>query len=314
MFKRAFDESKVHRGQPENAGEFAPKEGGQATQKASKSAALAMAEARYDPASKSWSVSGQPLPKLRIPPAWQQVRVSTDPKATILATGYDVKGRKQTVYSAEHSMRAAAAKFGRISELHAKVEQIIQENKANLSRGDDATKEAASVTALIFSTGLRPGSNRDTKAEKQAYGATTLRTEHVVQTADGVRLQFTGKKGVSLDLPVNDPDTAQMVLDRAKRAGPEGRLFNVSDTQLRDYVHTLDGGNFKPKDFRTLLGTRMAAQHVAADKGAPPKNEKEYKARVKEVAKKVSAVLGNTPTIALQSYIDPTVFSKWRAA
>jgi DNA topoisomerase IB len=32
------------------------------------------------------------------------------------------------------------------------------------------------------------------------------------------------------------------------------------------------------------------------------------------VAKTVSARLGNTPTIALQSYIDPTVFGAWKMA
>jgi len=44
-----------------------------------------------------------------------------------------------------------------------------------------------------------------------------------------------------------------------------------------------------------------------------PINEKEYKKKVKEVAKQVSAKLGNTPTVALQSYISPVVFAEWKA-
>ena len=39
-----------------------------------------------------------------------------------------------------------------------------------------------------------------------------------------------------------------------------------------------------------------------------------YKAAVKGVAVKVSKVLGNTPSVALSSYINPVVFVKWRAA
>ena len=42
-------------------------------------------------------------------------------------------------------------------------------------------------------------------------------------------------------------------------------------------------------------------------------NEKEYKKAVKFVATAVSKKLGNTPTIALQSYINPATFAAWRA-
>jgi len=45
-----------------------------------------------------------------------------------------------------------------------------------------------------------------------------------------------------------------------------------------------------------------------------PKDEKTYKKQVLEVAKVISAKLGNTPTVALQSYIAPQVFAQWRAA
>jgi DNA topoisomerase IB len=45
-----------------------------------------------------------------------------------------------------------------------------------------------------------------------------------------------------------------------------------------------------------------------------PKTQAEYRKAVMEVAKKVSSVLGNTPVIALQSYINPSVFGAWKAA
>jgi DNA topoisomerase IB len=81
---------------------------------------------------------------------------------------------------------------------------------------------------------------------------------------------------------------------------------------LRDYSHTLDGGGFKPKDFRTLKGTETASQLVAQEPA--PKTLKEYKAAVIGVAKKVAAKLGNTPVISLQSYIAPQVFLPWNEA
>jgi DNA topoisomerase-1 len=125
-------------------------------------------------------------------------------------------------------------------------------------------------------------------------------------------LRFVGKKGVDLDLHVADAKAAKILTDRAARAGKDRQIFaNVSDSSLRDYVHELDGGKFKTKDFRTLLGTRAATEKMRSVRA--PSSEKEYKSAVKEVATHVSRLLGNTPTVALQSYIHPAVFAPWRA-
>jgi DNA topoisomerase-1 len=160
--------------------------------------------------------------------------------------------------------------------------------------------------------GVRPGSETDTGAEVHAYGATTLEGRHVVVEGDKVSLRFVGKKGVALDLPVHDADLAKMLVERAEVAGADGQLFPKTSAQaLRDYVHGLDGGGFHPKDFRTHLGTSMAASLVA--KVVAPTTMEEYKKAVLDVAKAVSKTLGNTPAVARQSYINPVVFSQWLA-
>lgn len=97
-----------------------------------------------------------------------------------------------------------------------------------------------------------------------------------------------------------------------KKSEPDEKLFNVSNKSLLDYVHTLDGGNFKTKDFRTLLGTRTAMNEMSSMKA--PTTEKEYKKAVLSVAKTVSSTLGNTPSVALKSYISPVVFAPWQSA
>jgi len=139
---------------------------------------------------------------------------------------------------------------------------IRKENDNNMQSKDPEIRESASVTKLIMSTGIRPGSERDTGAVKKAYGATTLEGRHVIQDKDGVRLAFVGKKGKSLSIPIRDKEVIDMVIQRARSAGPDGKLFNVDDNRLRDYTHTLDGGKFKTKDFRTLLGTRTAIDKI----------------------------------------------------
>jgi DNA topoisomerase-1 len=247
---------------------------------------------------------------LKIPPAWTDVKYSPDPHANLLVVGKDSKGRRQAIYSKTFSATQAAAKFSRIAELDKKFSAIFKENWDNRKSREKAA--AADCLLLIMTTGIRPGSEADTGAEKQAFGATTLLGKHVKVSGHDVSLHFVGKKGVELNIPVDDPETKKMLLKRKQLSGNNGRLFTVSEAHLLSYVSTLDGGGFKTKDFRTLLGTNIAMREVEATPA--PKNEKEYKKAVVRVAKAVANKLGNTPVIALQSYINPVVFADWRVA
>jgi len=58
---------------------------------------------------------GKDLPehaqKLGIPPAWTDVKIASDPKADLLASGKDAKGRDQRIYSEAFTQRQAGKKF-----------------------------------------------------------------------------------------------------------------------------------------------------------------------------------------------------------
>lgn len=251
--------------------------------------------------------------KLGIPPAWTKVRVAPTPEHDLQAIGYDTKGREQRIYSDAFTSKMAALKFSRNKELIDKADKIFKQNEENLNSEFPKVVENAACMKLIQQTGIRPGSDNDTGAEKQAYGATTLEGRHIVVNEGKVRLQFTGKKGVSLDIPVDDSSTAKMLIERKSEVGDDEKIFKTTDAALRDYSHTLDGGSFKPKDFRTLKGTRTAMEEIKSNP-TPAKSFKEYKKRVMDIAKKVAEKLGNTPTIALQSYINPFVFEQIKPA
>ena len=267
---------------------------------------------------KRLAANGDALPphiqSLKIPPAWTDVEYSADPGASLLAVGKDSKGRRQAVYSKAFAETQAAKKFARIKAMADQFDALVRQNESGRRSSSRATRDNADCCALIMELGIRPGSDADTGAEKKAYGATTLEGRHVVRSDDGsVRLQFIGKKGVALDLPVSDERLAANLIERAEKSGPDGRLFGaVTDKSLLDYVHSLDGGAFKTKDFRTHLGTGTA--YALVQNTPAPKTEQEYRKAVMNVAKVVSKKLGNTPVIALQSYIAPEVFASWRIA
>lgn len=257
--------------------------------------------------------NGKPIPehiaKLKVPPAWTNVTVSLDPNADILVRGRDSKGRIQMVMSEAHNIRMSERKFAKVQDILSNEDKIIKENEKNLAKA----KEEAAVTKLILTTGIRPGDDyKDPKAKVEAFGATTLEGRHVVIGSDGkVHLKFIGKKGVSLDIPVEDRMTATILMNRAKKVGAKGKIFDTDAVKLREYVGSLNNNKgYYPKDFRTALGTKMAMQVVS--RVPKPKNEKEYKKAIKVVATEVAKKLGNTPTVALNSYIDPKVFTTWR--
>jgi DNA topoisomerase I len=260
------------------------------------------------------TASGAPLPKhvasLKIPPAWTDVRYSESPDSALLVTGKDAKGRVTSIYSAEFSAKQAAIKFARISELVGKFERIKKQNAD--ARKDPAKRDVSDCLDLIMHTGIRPGSDTDTGAAVKAYGASTLEGRHVRSRGGKVFLDFTGKKGVALSIPVTDPTVAKRLLERKEQAGTHGRIFgDVTHGSLLAHTHSMNGGGFKTKDFRTLLGTSTAGELVK--QGDPPTDEKSYRKAVMSVARVVSEKLGNTPSIALQSYIAPEVFSQWRS-
>ena len=252
------------------------------------------------------------IQKLKLPPAWTDVRYSDDENASLQAVGKDKKGRPQYVYSEAFAKTQSALKFTRVLELDSKFQEVYQQNAEGLKSKDPKVRDHAGCLQLIMSMGLRPGSDNDTGAEKQAYGATTLQGQHVVVEDGKTFLRFTGKKGVDLNLEVTDPELAASLQARAKKSKKSGKMFpTVTDASLSEHSQSMDGGGFKTKDFRTRLGTATANELISGY-DPQPTDVDSYKKAVKEVAVAVSKKLGNTPTIALQSYIAPEVFSAWK--
>lgn len=241
--------------------------------------------------------------RLKIPPAWKDVQVDRSKDAPLLAVGTDAKGREQRIYSAKHHEKQAAAKFARIRALHDRMPDIDDQ----LAQ-DAPDNDTAMAALLIRRMGLRPGSDSDTGSEKQAYGATTLKTSHVGVKKDKVSLNFVGKKGVDLSLEIEDSELAAHLNDRMKNRGKDDRLLDTNATKLRQYLSGISPG-LKPKDFRTYLGTSVAKELV--DSMDPPASEKDYQTKRRQIANRVSSILGNTPTVALESYIAPSVFGPW---
>jgi DNA topoisomerase-1 len=249
------------------------------------------------------------LKALKVPPAWTQVQIADSLHAALQAVGLDSKGRTQYRYSAKHTATAAVEKFARLKEFVKALPSLRAAFTKDLELSDPAVKEAASVLYLIDKTGFRIGSKEDTKADVQAYGASTLLDKHATVDGNEVTFKFIAKKGVEVEKVVKDAKLAAMIKARKRKVKADEPLFNTSDSAVRRYMGTKVSG-FSPKDFRTHQGTAIALKEVKSRPLAT--NEKEFKQAQKEVATIVAAHLGNTWTVSLKEYIDPAVWGRLR--
>ena len=90
----------------------------------------------------------------------------------------------------------------------------------------------------------------------------------------------------------------------------EGRRWcDVTSADINAYVKELIGGDCSAKDFRTWHATVLAAVILAESEAESPARTKTARkpARCAAAMVEVSEYLGNTPTIARKSYVDPRV-------
>jgi len=162
------------------------------------------------------------------------------------------------------------------------------------------------------------GSERYTD-DNGSHGLSTLLCSHVSVKDDVVTLGFPGKSGKTWSSQISDADLARELSVMRKR-GATARLLAfeeagdwhpISASEINDYVRECTGGAFTAKDFRTLRGTAAAALSLARHGSATTRTAR--KRALAEAMREASVVLGNTPTIARKSYVDPRVIAKFGA-
>lgn len=241
--------------------------------------------------------------KMALPPSWDNVVVSTDPRAKVQAIGMDAAGRWQYRYSAEHIAEAARKKFDRVKLFSRDMTGIRKGIKEGVAAGD----ERALLLRLEDKTAIRAGSRKDFKARKKAYGLTTLQNEHVTVKGSTIKLDFTAKEGIPAHYELKDNKLASWLLNLKENTSKGERLFSATSSKVNRYLKELSGKKYTIKDFRTYHGTRIAFQELKGYAGKAL-TSKEKKDLVKRVSVKVSDFLKNTPNMARKSYIDPMVW------
>ena len=255
---------------------------------------------------------------LVIPPAWTEVWISAASNGHIQATGVDEAGRRQYVYHPDWSAGRDKGKYARALQLAASLPHARGRVTTSLRR-DDLDRERVLATAfrLLDQAAPRVGSAKYL-ARHGSRGVTTLRRRDAAVVTSVTSLRFRGKSGKRQSLDIDDAELAVVVaaLAAGRPAAPllaytrGRRRVPLTPKDVNAYVRAMTGGAFTAKDFRTLRGTILAADALARIGPAGSKRDRKH-AEVLAV-KAASDALGNTPTVARSSYIDPRVFARYR--
>jgi DNA topoisomerase IB len=241
-----------------------------------------------------------------IAPAYTQVFLNLDPEAKLEACAKDSKGRTITTPFYKKAFRKGqdVDKFKRIEKWEPVYPSIMKHVMKHLPKSEEAK-----VLYLVDKSRFRVGGEGDTGAEKKAYGASTLLSEHAAVDKDLVKFTFIGKKGVKQVKIIEDPVLAEMI--RKKKS--QERLFDTTESKVLSFMRKADKRaekyGFKVSDFRPLHATNKARELIA--KTPVPKTWKEFKKSQKAICEIVAADLGNTATVTKNSYIDPRVWIPW---
>jgi DNA topoisomerase IB len=258
---------------------------------------------------------------LAIPPAWTDVWICPVPQGHLQAVGTDDAGRRQYLYHPDWRLKRDQAKFERITAVAHRLPTARRKVARDLAADGMPRDRAAATAVRLLDLGyFRIGG--DTYAEDTgSFGLTTLERHHVRARDGRLVFDFVGKSGIEHTIEIDD-EPAIVALDqmRKRRTGSDRLLAHRDGRQWSDltasdvnaYLADLLGGDFTAKDFRTWHATVLAASALAeADEPGDTKASRQR--AVKAAVTEVSGYLGNTPTIARKSYIDPRVIDRYES-
>ena len=255
--------------------------------------------------------------KLAIPPAYTDVWICANPKGHIQATGRDDKGRKQYRYHAAFREVRDSAKYEHVTAFAEALPTIRSTVKAHMAlHGLPRKKVLATIVYLLETTLIRVG-NEGYAKHNQSYGLTTLEDRHVDAHGADLRFEFKGKSNKMWKLKLHDRRVAKIVKACHDLPGQhlfqyldhEGHRHGVSSHDVNDYLREITGRDVSAKDFRTWAGTVLAA--LALHEFGSIDTEAKAKKNVRAAIERVSARLGNTPTICRKCYVHPAVVNSY---
>jgi DNA topoisomerase IB len=259
--------------------------------------------------------------ELVIPPAWEDVWICPYPGGHIQATGMDAAGRKQYLYHPRWRQRRDLQKFDDMVVFARTLPRLRKRVDAELGGGDELTYDRVCACAVrLLDRGFFRVGGEDYAVRNESYGLATMKKRHVRLRDDVLLFDYPAKSGQRRVQAVIDSQVAEVVEQLKRRRGggdellaykDDGRWADVRSADINAWLKDATGKDISAKDFRTWGATVLAAVALAVSADAPTTKTGRKRA-IKRAVDEVAYYLGNTPTVARASYIDPRVFDRYR--
>jgi DNA topoisomerase IB len=261
------------------------------------------------------------LAALRVPPAWRNVWICSDPLGHLQATGIDDAGRKQYLYHEQWRRRRDQQKFDEMLDFARALPRLRRRVAGDLEEvATPPGRDTALACAVrLLDRGFFRIGGEGYAEDNGSYGLATLHRSHVTISGDEAEFEYPAKGGQERIQVIRDADVIPVLRSLKRRRSPdpellaykEGRRWaDVRSDDVNAYIKEATGGEFSAKDFRTWHATVLAAIALAQD-GGRPESKTAVKRKVNDAVKGVAAFLGNTPAVCRRSYIDPRVIDRF---
>ena len=258
--------------------------------------------------------------ELAIPPAWEDVWICPYPMGHIQATGQDVAGRKQYRYHDRWRERRDREKFDEMMDFARALPRLRRRVRKDLALDDMPRDKAVACAVRLLDFGFFRIGSEDYAEENDTYGIATMQRRHVTIEGDVITFDYEAKGGQHRVQSIGDPEVSEVVRALKRRSGGGDELLaykrgrrwvDVRSDDINDYVKRATKGDFSAKDFRTWSGTVLAAIALAVSAPSAIDSKAARKRAKRRAIEEVARYLGNTPTVARTSYIDPRLFDRF---
>jgi DNA topoisomerase-1 len=256
---------------------------------------------------------------LVIPPAWKEVWVTPYENGHLQAVGTDDAGRRQYLYHPVWRAKRDAEKFDRMQEFGRALVKARELVLTDLGREGMPLERACAAAVRLLDLGYFRIGNDVYADTHGSFGLTTLERRHVKRHQDRLVFAFVGKSGVDHRIEIDDVTVIEAIEIMRRRRGGDLRLLAYKDGRswrsilpdlVNEYVRASTGLEATAKDFRTWHATVLAAAALAETQ-EHGETQASRKRAVAGAMKEVSEFLGNTPTLARSSYVDPRVIEAY---
>ncbi|MFF3224024.1 DNA topoisomerase IB [Nocardia suismassiliense] len=255
---------------------------------------------------------------LVIPPAWRKVWICPHANGHVQAVGIDAAGRRQYLYHEQWRRERDEEKFDRVLELAARLPEVRRQVRADLGERGLSKHRAEAVAIDLLDRGVFRVGGEEYAEENGTRGVATLLREQVRLSGDEMLFDYPAKGGIRRRVRIREPVVANAIRAMRRcpaessrllvyRNGTGYRELHADDVNLR--FKELACCECSAKDLRTWQATVLAAADFAS--AERPESKRGRKAVEKKVMEDVAAALGNTPTVARNSYVDPRVVTAW---